>query len=163
MDLESVFQDLNAQHFDGFLDPPILRWNTRLRSSAGRFMPGSRKYFQQFRPAIEIARYLLSEPTASELVRDTLGHEMIHYWLWVRRRPYGHTPEFYAKMNELGVSRYNSVPRPRPYKYVYRCPGCLKEFNARRRLGVLACALCCKAFAGGRYDPRFKLTLTEEL
>ncbi len=163
MDLEAFFQDLNSQHFDGFLDSPILRWNTRLRSSAGRFMPGSRKYFMQYRPAIEIAGYLREESEAERLVKDTLGHEMIHYWLWVRRRPYGHTPEFYEKMEALGVSRYNTVPRPRPYKYVYQCPACLKEFQARKRLAVLACALCCKAFAGGRFDVRFKLALTKEL
>lgn len=82
---------------------------------------------------------------------------MIHYWLWVRRRPYGHTPEFWDKMRQMGVSRYNTVPRARPYRYVYRCTGCEGEFFARKRLGILACAHCCKQHADGKFDARFKL------
>jgi predicted SprT family Zn-dependent metalloprotease len=102
---------------------------------------------------------LLEEADGIERVRDTIGHEMIHYWLWSRRRPYGHSDEFYAKMQEMGVSRYNTVPRRRPVKYVYVCPSCSKEFPARRRLKALACADCCKKHSNGRYDSRFKLVL----
>lgn len=153
------FERINHRHFNGFLDAPILKWNTRLRSSAGRFVPGSRRFLMEYPPVIEVASYLLEESAREALIEDTVAHEMIHYWLWVRRRPYGHTPEFWTKMKEMGVSRYNTVPRSRPYRYVYRCSSCLKEFFARRRLGSLACAVCCKQFAGGRFDPRFRLFL----
>lgn len=161
--LEGLFQEVNQQFFDGFLDCPDLVWNTRLRSSAGRFVPGSRKYFMTFPAKIEIASYLMEELKASELIRDTLAHEMIHYWLWVRKRPYGHTPEFLTKMREMGVSRYNSVPRLRPPKYLYQCQACKKDFPTQKRLGPLACAICCKAYSGGRYDARFKLILKQSL
>jgi predicted SprT family Zn-dependent metalloprotease len=158
--LQNIFDELNQQHFDGFLDPLPLSWNSRLRSSAGRFIPGSRKWFLDYPPKIEIANYLQTEPNALELIRDTLGHELIHYWLWVRRRPYGHTDEFYAKMRQMGVSRYNSVPRTRPYKWLYECHHCLEKFPARRRLArALACAKCCKKHAEGRYDIRYQLVL----
>lgn len=163
MDLLAVFADINEKAFDGFLDPPILRWNSRLRTSAGRFIPGSRKFFHQAPPTIEVASYLMEEQQARDLIFDTIAHEMIHYWLWVRRKPYGHTAEFLAKMREMGVSRYNSVPRTRPYRYVYRCGGCTKEFPAKKRLGMLACADCCKTHAGGRFDARFKLELARTL
>src|SRR5690606_1591958 len=103
-----------------------------------------RKYLRQVPPVIELASYLMEEGEAEKLVRDTLAHEMIHYWLWVRGKPYGHTPEFYEKMIAMGCSRYNPVPRLRPYKYLYQCPSCSREFPARRRLGPLACATCCK-------------------
>jgi predicted SprT family Zn-dependent metalloprotease len=148
---------------DGFLDRRVLRWNSRLRSSAGRFTPGNRRLLGDVPPAIEIASYLLEELGAPALIADTLGHEMIHYWLWVRRRPYGHTPEFWAKMELMGVSRYNSVPRARPFRYVYQCPGCGKDFPARKRLSALACASCCKLHSGGRFDARFKLFLDRKL
>ncbi|MBI2712802.1 MAG: SprT-like domain-containing protein [Bdellovibrio sp.] len=157
--LSGFFQEVNQAHFDGFLDPPDLIWNTRLRSSAGRFVPGSRKYFMNFPPKIEIASYLMDEERAGELIRDTLAHEMIHYWLWVRKKPYGHTAEFLQKMRQMGVSRYNSVPRTRPAKYLYSCLGCKKDFPTKKRLGNLACATCCKAFSNGKYDSRFKLVL----
>lgn len=157
--LVQVFDRVNAQHFDGFLDRPQLRWNTRLRTSAGRFRPGIRKYIELRPPLIEIATYLLEEAEAEALVLDTIAHEMIHYWLWVRRRPCGHTPEFMAKMRQMGVSRYNTVPRRRPYKYVYRCPACTRDFKTRRKLGSLACRACCDLHAGGRFDARFRLQL----
>ena len=145
-DLDELFSRLNEKYFDGCLEVPRLVWNSRLRTSAGRFIPGSRKFWIEYPPVIELASYLLEEPNFEELILDTLGHEMIHYWLWVRRRPYGHTDEFWVKMKAMGVSRYNSVPRLRPYRYIYICQGCSKEFPARRVLGVLACALCCRKY-----------------
>ena len=158
--LAEIFNKINAESFDAFLDPPQLLWNSRLRASAGRFIPGSRKFLRARPPTIEIASYLLEEVQALDLIRDTVAHEMIHYWLWVRRRPYGHTPEFYARMRLMGVSRYNTVPRNRRYKYIYRCLACAKEFPARKRLGVLACADCCRQHTEGKFDRRFLLELS---
>lgn len=162
-DLLKFFEETNQKHFDGFLEPPVLRWNSRLRSSAGRFVPGSRKYFKQLPPAIEIASYLKDEKDAEALIRDTMAHEMIHYWLWVRKRPYGHNAEFLERMKLMGVSRYNPVPRTRPYRYIYACGSCQREFPARKKLGVLACANCCKNHAQGKFDARFKLVLARSL
>ena len=157
VDLPEMFETLNRDCFAGVLSPLPITWNSRLRTTAGRFVSGHRKLFRQRPPRIEIASYLLEETNAEELIRDTLAHEMIHYWLWARRRPFGHTAEFYAKMRELGVSRYNPVPRQRPYKYLYKCPSCTKAFPARRRLALMACRTCCDEKSGGRYDSRFKL------
>lgn len=163
IELREIFEKFNQEHFSGALALPVLRWNKRLRSSAGRFVPGSYRFLTTIHPVIEIASYLKTEERARELIADTLGHEMIHYWLWARRKPYGHTPEFWKKMQEMGVSRYNSVPRSRPYKYVYACPGCEKEFKTRKRLGRLACASCCNQHNRGKFDFRFKLVLKKEL
>lgn len=162
--LEALFQQINEQHFDGFLEAPELLWNSRLRSSAGRFIPGRRSWQavlrgETSRAVIEVATYLKEIDQADHHIRDTLAHEMIHYWLWTRRRPYGHTDEFWMKMQAMGVSRYNPVPKLRPVKYQYRCPGCQKVFPARRKLGKLACADCCKRHSGGKYDSRFLLAM----
>ena len=161
--LRLIFEKFNREHFAGTLALPVLRWNSRLRTSAGRFMPGGRRFFTAAPPVIEVASYLQDELEAEKLIADTIGHEMIHYWLWVRRRPYGHTDEFWTKMGAMGVSRYNPVPKRRGYKYMYRCGGCEREFPARKRLGTLACADCCKRHSGGRFDRRFKLELAREL
>ncbi len=151
-------------HFDSFLDPPVLRWNSRLRTSAGRFIPGSRKFWS-IRPAvIEIATYLLQEKESHFLILDTLSHEMIHYWLWTRSRAYGHTAEFLKKMKQMGVSRYNPVPKRRPPKYLYRCLECQTDFPARKKLKRnVACAACCNSKNAGKYDIRFRLVMTESL
>ncbi|MGE0616569.1 MAG: SprT-like domain-containing protein [Bacteriovoracia bacterium] len=162
MDLLSEFNALNRQHFGGTLPPPKLVWNSRLRIAAGRFVPGHRTLWWRRAPAIEIALYLREEAEAERLIRDTLGHEMIHYWLWLSRKPYGHTAQFRRKMVEMGVSRYNPVPRRRPMKYTYTCPACRKEFQVRKRLRALACADCCGKHSGGRFDARFLLFLSAE-
>ena len=130
MDLNSIFDQLNQRHFDGFLERPTLRWNSRLRTSSGRFFPGSRA--RGVAATIEVASYLLEEAGFETHVTETIAHEMIHYWLWVRRRPYGHTEEFYDKMTLMGARRYNPVPRKRPYKYLYQCSHCAAIFKARR-------------------------------
>jgi predicted SprT family Zn-dependent metalloprotease len=162
-DLNTLFEKVNEEHFDAFLDAPVLKWNARLRSSAGRFIPGSRRFFRSAPPVIEVATYLCDEKESEALIRDTLAHEMIHYWLWIRKKPYGHTAEFWMKMTQMGVSRYNPVPRTRPYRYVYRCPGCESQFPARKKLGVLACGKCCKTHSQGRFDVRFRLFLERVL
>jgi predicted SprT family Zn-dependent metalloprotease len=163
LSLEAIFRELNEAHFDGFLDAPVLDWNPRLRTAAGRFIPGSRKFFREAPPKIEVASYLRDEEGAEALVRDTVAHEMIHLWLWVRRKPYGHTAEFLTKMRAMGTTRYNPVPKLRGPKYIYRCPACARDFPARRKLGVLACLDCCKKEAGGKFDRRFKLEIVAQL
>ena len=178
VDLLEIFKQLNEKHFDGFLDPPVLRWNGRLRSASGRFFPGSRqkgvgqkgilkKLLGQAAstrpPIIEVASYLLEENESELHIRETLAHEMIHYWLWVRARPHGHTEEFYSKMTEMGARRYNPVPRRLPPKYLYACGHCSAEFKTRRKLGKLACAKCCREHSGGKYHDRFRLVLKETL
>jgi predicted SprT family Zn-dependent metalloprotease len=164
--LERVFDEINREHFDGFLERPVLRWNSRLRRCAGRFCPGSRSVIGKIHrePVIELASYLLRVPESEKHIRDTMGHEMIHYWLWVRRRPCGHTAEFRARMRQMGVSRYASATIERPYRHLYGCGHCLKVFPTRKRLsGVLACSACCASHARGRFDARFKLIYLREL
>ncbi len=157
--LSELFCKINGLHFDGFLEEPVLEWNSRLRVSAGRFIPGSRKFFRERPGTIEVASYLIEEEQALKFVEDTIAHEMIHYWLWVLRRPYGHSDQFLTKMKEMGATRYNPVPRRRKFLYLYRCPSCLKDYPARRKLGDLACLGCCKLHAEGRFDRRFRLFL----
>lgn len=154
---------MNQQHFRSILPLPTLSWNGRLRSSAGRFFPGSRRDPNAIPPRIEIASYLRTEAEAKRLVEDTLLHEMIHYWLWHHRRPYGHTAEFKQWLKKTGASRYNSVARIRPPAYMYACPACMRDFPARKRLRTVACKVCCDRFSNGKFDARFKLFLKTNL
>ena len=165
-DLAWMFEELNESHFGGLLASPTLSWNFRMRTTAGRFSAPKRfRFFTSSKciPTIEIAAYLMEEHNGLQLVRDTLGHEMIHYWLWSRGLPHGHTAEFWKKMTQMGVSRYNTVPRRRPHKYSYQCPNCFREYLARRKLGRLACSICCNRFTAGYYDSRFRLVLAKIL
>lgn len=164
LQLEQIFLELNDKHFEGGLPLPRLRWNTRLRSSAGRFVPGAKRFGYLLPPTIEVASYLTKLPDADHHVRDTVGHEMIHYWLWERRRPYGHTPEFYQKMTEMGVSRFNKTAPKKSPQYIYTCQHCHRVFEFIRKFkGRIACANCCKSHNRGRFDARFVLKLSKVL
>ncbi len=157
MDLNRVFTEWNLKYFRGALPVPELRWNSRLKTTAGRFIPQTRS-----KAAIEIATYLLSLADAEALVKDTIGHEMIHYWLWLKRKPYGHTAEFYKLMNEMGVSRYNPVPIHRPFKHCYICDECGQKIMVRKRLPKAACAECCNRYSEGKYHSDYTLRLASE-
>lgn len=207
IDLQKLFDELNGRHFQGLLPSIELSYNTRLTTSAGRFIPGKKlkpwaSMFKSFMhgdvsrksngsrqgndqmidgrfssgrsahlevdmgrgevpPCIEVAHYLLNEATSEALIRDTLGHEMIHFWLWDRGLPYGHTSAFYDKMKEMGVSRFNKHVKRSSFKYFYACPECKSEYPSRRIKRMSACGSCCKRFADGKYDGRYKLVLME--
>jgi predicted SprT family Zn-dependent metalloprotease len=160
--LEPIFHELNRTHFESKLPLPLLSWNSRLRATAGRFCPGSRNLLRQRRPHIEVAAYLRELSDGAEHIRDTILHEMIHYFLWHEKKPYGHTEEFHAIMKRVGAKRYNPVPKLRPVKHWYQCPACFVKVPARRKLGAVACASCCKKHNGGYFSKRFLLTTNIE-
>lgn len=179
IDLLKVFDEINHKNFEGILQQPLLGWNSRLRSSAGRFRPGAWDVWEAIKmddtwdwdwssvyetdmPLIEVASYLLEEKNAEELVRDTMAHEMIHFWLWDQYLPYGHTAEFLKKMREMGVSRYNPVPRSRPFKYRYECRNCARPFMRRRKMTQRrACLECCTRFNAGEFHSAYLLILVQ--
>jgi predicted SprT family Zn-dependent metalloprotease len=157
--LAEIFHDLNREYFAGELPLPELEWNSRLSSTAGRFCPGSRRPIFPRAPKIEVATYLREISDGPLHIRDTVLHEMIHYLLWHRKQPYGHTAEFHRIMKRVGAKRYNPVPKERPVKYWYECPGCQRKIPARRRMDKYACLVCCEKENGGKFAEKFRLRL----
>src|SRR5262249_9594960 len=119
--------------------------------------PGSRQLLRPRPAQIEVATYLRDLPDGTMHVRDTVLHEMIHYFLWHQSRPHGHTAEFHRIMKKVGAKRYNTVPKEKAFKHWYECPHCRQGFPTRRRLGASACARCCGRFNQGRYHEKFRL------
>lgn len=155
--LQSIFQELNHQHFEGVLPMPSIRWNGRLISCAGRFLPASRSLLRVRQPIIELSMRILEVPDSVDAMKCVLGHEMIHYWLWFNGRPFGHTTEFHRMMKKMGVPRYSPLPKRDP-KYLYVCPECSLEYPKQRKMtGSRACGVCCDKKNGGRFDRRFLL------
>lgn len=155
--LEPLFHELNRLYFENTLPLPKLSWNTRLSSTAGRFAPGSRNPLRTKMPHIEVASYLRSRHDGQEHIRDTLLHEMVHYYLWHQKKPYGHTAEFHVILKRVGGKRYNPVPIERAPKHFYECPNCEVRFPTKRKLGAVACAICCKKLNGGHFSERYLL------
>ncbi|MCO5143372.1 MAG: SprT-like domain-containing protein [Oligoflexia bacterium] len=162
MDLEQIFLELNTLHFQQSLPTPLLQWNKKLRTTAGRFSPGSKRFAFARLAKIEIADYLKALPEGSMHVRDTILHEMIHYYLWFHNRPYGHTPEFHKIMKTVGAKRYNPVPQLTEVKHWYYCKNCGKEVPTRRRLKESACLDCCKKWNRGKYSNKYALVRSHE-
>ncbi len=147
--LNELFRELNETCFGGVLPLLPLRFAGRLKSSGGAYRRGREGRRIDINP-----RYLSMRDGWVE-IRDTLGHEMIHYWLDFSGRPCGHTPEFRRKLREHGWSRYSRLP-PVGTRYVYRCVNCLRTFH-RKRQATLACGPC----SGRRFNPLYRLELVE--
>jgi len=170
-DIQELYNESNAQHFDGVLPPCRIVWSRQLTRAAGNIQVKTR--------LIKLSAPLLPETfantslfsceslvcgvrcdNAQSAAREILKHEMIHLWLHVRGLPHGHTAAFRAKARQLGQSSIRheiEVPLPKS-GYVYSCPHCTREYSRRRRYGrARACGPCCKAFNGGFYHERFRL------
>lgn len=148
--LHQLFWEINHVHFGGILPIIELRFSGRLKTTGGQ-------YFRKPTKLIQISnRYLLMENGWDE-VKDTLGHEMVHYWLDFLGKPCGHTKEFRIKLNQCGFNRYSRLP-PVQAKYLYVCPRCGTRYY-RRRKGVWSCGPC----SGPRFNPTYKLLLCGSL
>ena len=145
--LVSLFWELNHLHFAGILPPVDIRFSGRLRTTGGQF-------FRKPQRLIQISTRYFEMERAWDEIRDTLGHELVHYWLDFLGRPCGHTAEFRAKLKECGFNRYSRL-RPVNARYLYICPGCNVQYF-RRRKGTWSCGPC----SGPRYNPTFKLQLS---
>lgn len=148
--LIELFWDLNFRHFGGILPPTTVTFSGRLKTTGGQ-------YFRSPHKQIQVSTRYLSMEKPWDEITDTLGHEMIHYWLDFLGKPCGHTPEFRRKLQECGFNRYSRLTPVRA-RYVYICPSCGVLYYRRCR-GVWSCGPC----SGPRYNSAFKLELLQGL
>lgn len=141
-----LYHRLNATHFEGKLPLCKLELSRRLTRTAGKIWP-HRKLMRLSLP--------YHEYYGPEELANTILHEMIHLWLHEQGLPSGHTALFRQKLNAVGLGdRLKALPVPsRPYKYVYRCPGCALEVKTRRKIAG-SCGKCDSS-----YNPAFVLIL----
>ncbi len=132
-------------------------WNPRLTSTAGLAKPAQN--------LVVLNPHLRDFP---DEVDRTLRHEVAHLVVSAKargRRVAAHGPEWRGACALLGIpgeSRCHTLPLPRrevKRPHVYRCPRC--DFELRRTRAIkprtrLACQVCCKKHAGGRFDGRFE-------
>jgi SprT protein len=138
----------------------ILRWNPRLRNTAGMAYPGR---------GLITLNPRLAEFGAAEIDR-TIRHELAHLLAHDRagrRRIDPHGKEWKQACRDLGLvdeKRTHDLPLPRHKqrpRHFYRCPGCgleLKRVKPLRKQS--ACAVCCRAHSRGRFDVRFRFVRT---
>jgi SprT protein len=136
-----------------------VEWNPRLRSCAGH---------ADFRQKLVSLNPRLSEYGAAEIDR-TLRHELAHLLAQFRsgrRRIPPHGQEWRDACHDLAVGdekRCHNLPLPtreHRRRFLYKCPGCQRDFPRVRRIKrAMACLTCCQRHNGGEFDVRFRLKL----
>jgi predicted SprT family Zn-dependent metalloprotease len=158
--LESIARILLQRHGANTLaSRVIVEWSSRLRSAAGR---------AEYANARVLLNCRLTAHGHAEIDR-TFRHELAHLLAQARagrRRISPHGQEWRRACTDLGIgdeSRCHQLPFPikrQRRRYLYFCPNCRCNFGRTRPLRrTSACLACCRAFNGGRYDPRFRLRI----
>ena len=134
-----------------------VRWHSRLRTTAGQAFYA--KCLVRMNP--KLMQFGMEE------IDKTLRHELAHLVARARagrRRIAPHGAEWRAACRELGLrdeKRCHDLPLPRAQmrsRHRYRCGNCGRDYERVRPFRrAVACLECCRAFAKGRYDERYRL------
>ena len=136
-----------------------VEWNRRLKTAAGR---------ADYREKLISLNPRLGEHAGEidRTLRHELAHILAHFRQKSRRRISPHGPEWQQACRDLGIpdeKRCHTLPFPANRyapRLIYRCPNCRRDFPRVRKIKrTVACLACCRAYNGGEYDVRFKLTL----
>lgn len=107
------------------------QWNSRLRSTGGRFFP--KDMHLDFNPKM-----------ANRAEFDgIILHELVHYHLYDQQRGYKHKDrEFKDLLAQVGGLRY--APSIREAKYTYVCQSCQQIYQRQRKINIkkYACGKC---------------------
>ncbi len=149
-------QLLLPHHCDALAAKVLVRWNPRMRSTAGTALAS--KSLITLNPRLR--------DFGAEEVDRTLRHELAHllaHFRAGRRRISAHGPEWQQACRDLGLhdeKRCHTLPLPRRQmepRHFYRCLGCSQELRRVRPLrGKTACLACCRKHSKGKYDDRFR-------
>jgi len=147
---------LRALHCDDLAKRLSIRWNPRMRSTAGTALVAK---------ALITLNPRLWDFGAAEVDR-TLRHELAHllaHHRAGRRRISPHGPEWKQACHDLGLldeKRCHTLALPRrelTARHFYRCPACAQEVKRVRPFRrKTACLDCCRQHNRGRYDDRFR-------
>lgn len=155
-ELQLLFARLNYQFFNGEVPDCRICYNERFSNSAGRIDYAQRPVTIELSPK-HFRRY-------PEALEETLLHEMIHAWCFVRFRETGHGAAFKKKLRQCGItSIYHDLGSVAPVngsakRYILRCEHCAFEVLRKRKPGKpVSCPRCNKR----RFDPRYPLTTYE--
>lgn len=136
--LTKTVDQLSKKHFSKpFIDKA--RYNDRLRTTGGRYIPSKR--------CIEVNPKYVREMPYNEVI-GIIKHELVHYHLHIEGKPFGHgDQEFKQLLKETNSPRF-CKPLPSNIKkekiHVYICTSCKAVYNRRRRVNIekMRCGKC---------------------
>ena len=135
-------------------------WNDRMRTTVGR---------ADFHRSLILLNPALQKFGPAEIDR-TLRHELAHLLAHFRssRRILPHGPQWRKACCDLGIPGERAghtlplIGRAFCRRFVYRCVHCQRRFPRVHRIRrATACLDCCRKFARGDYDERFRLRLVK--
>ena len=151
-----LLEALHARDLAGRLR---VEWNARMRSTVGR---------ANYDRSLISLNPVLQQFGRAEIDR-TLRHELAHLLAQFRagrRRILPHGIEWRTACCDLGIEgervchKLPLAVRHISPRFLYRCVNCQRKFPRVRRIRrATACLICCRKFARGRYDERFRLRL----
>ena len=134
----------------------VVRWNSRMRSTAGTAFPV--KALVHLNPRLRE----FGDAEIDRTLRHELAHLLAHHRAG-RRRIAAHGPEWRLACIVLGLpdeKRCHDLPLPRlkmRATLCYRCLHCgIEVARVRPIRRKSACLNCCRAHNRGRYDDRFR-------
>lgn len=96
-----TFDRVNQECFNGELRQKYkIVFSKQMRSTQGTALPQKKIIFLSL---AEISR------SGWKGVEEALKHEMVHCWLYERRRPWGHNQEFKVKVKEITAWKQKSL------------------------------------------------------
>ena len=151
-DAMTMFETINEEYFFNHIPLPTMRLSSRMTRCAGKVL------FKPWEMVLSIPYH--DHYGWDEELWDTVGHEMVHLYLWKLNRPTGHTKEFKAICARIGAMMW-AKPLPRASVcYVYACQECTNRYyKCRRYRRPTACGRCCRLHNEGRYSKKFELVL----
>jgi SprT protein len=152
----SLLRALGAENLSARLR---VEWNRRMRTTVGR---------ADFQRCLISLNPALQKFGVAEIDR-TLRHELAHLlaqYRYRRKRILPHGREWRKACRDLGIRderACHKLPldgRQLRRRFIYRCQNCQRSFPRVRRIRrATACLACCRKFARGNYDERFRLQL----
>lgn len=137
-------------------DRLVLRWNKRMRSTAGT------AHYAKMLVTLNPALAAFGDGEIDRTLRHELAH-LVAYHRAGKRKISPHGPEWRRACADLGLpneSRCHELPLPRrsqARKYTYLCKTCGAVVRRVRPLRPRsACSKCCSQHNRGRYDARFQ-------
>ena len=171
--VKDYYKELNTDAFDAALpDDMVIKWNSRLRRTAGRchFYLGNSTQRRGPRAEIELSPHVLD---STERLRTTLAHEMCHAAQWLcdgeARPPHGRAFQRWARqverrVPELRITTTHSYAIHTRYKHLYTCTQCGQQYGRHNRIDLRA--RCCGRCRGSlrlekSAEPRSSATTTD--
>ncbi|SDR06574.1 SprT family protein [Virgibacillus salinus] len=128
-ELYELVNELSLKHFHKLFNDRI-RYNNRLRTTGGRYVPSKR--------VIELNPKYSMEMREKEVI-GIIKHELCHYHLHIEGKGYKHGDRDFKNLLKITGSPRHCQPLPstlRQNKHIYICNNCSRIYKRTRRIDV---------------------------